>query len=91
MRNFVGVLVSFWVVGSCNGETVKVSVFDGHGLSFGNGFIAGVLTRAETFNRERFAGIGVDKHDDNFNSDKIFDVALGGGDLLFTQNVGSDE
>ena len=90
LSNFVSVLVGFGVVVGGNGETVEISVFDAHGLSFGDGFIAGVLSRAESFNRERFARIRVNERDNNFDGDEIFDVAFSSRDLLFVQNVGNN-
>ena len=91
MRNFVGVQVGFGIVAGCDCETVKVSVFDSHSLSFRNSFIARVLSGAETFNRESFARIRVNERDDDFNGDEVFDVAFRSRDLLHVQDVGSDD
>ena len=84
-------LISFWIITCCNGEAVEISVFDAHGLSFGDSFIARVLSGAKTFNRESFAGIRVNERYDNFNGDEIFEVAFSGSDLLFAQNVGNND
>ena len=60
----VGVSVGFGVVVCSNGEAVKVSVFDSHGLRFCNRFVACVLSETETFNWESFARIGVKERND---------------------------
>ena len=91
LRDFVGVQVGFGIVAGGDCETVEISVFDSHSLRFCNGFVARVLSGAEPFNRESFARIRVDKRDDNFNGDEIFNVAFRGRNLLRAQDVGRDD
>lgn len=90
LHDLIGVHIGFRVVIGGNGKAVEIAIFDSHGLSFGNAFIARILPGAESFNRKRFARFGVDKSDGNFNGNELFDVTFGGRNFLRAKKIGSN-